>query len=78
MRVLTALKEVLAGTHDTSRWGPALWSALASVLVATVCAGMGFRILATVFLWTSAAFLVITVISIAATTAAHLKETPDA
>jgi hypothetical protein len=78
MRVLNALQSVLAGTHDTHWWGSALWSSLASVLVATVCAGMGFRILAAVFLWTASAFLVIAVIGIAAATSARLKETANA
>jgi hypothetical protein len=39
---------------------------------------MGFRILAAFFLWTASAFLIITVVGIAAATSARLKETPNA
>lgn len=78
MRILAALQSVIAGTHDTHWWGSSLWSSLASVLVASVCAGMGFRILTTVFLWTAVVFLAITVIGISAATSARLKEAPNA
>jgi hypothetical protein len=82
MRILAALQTVLAGAHDNShgilRWVPALWSALASLLVSVVSAVMGLHILAALFLGTAAALLFLTVISIAVVTAARLKETPDA
>jgi O-antigen/teichoic acid export membrane protein len=82
MQFLTALKAVISGTHDNSRgllrWKPALWSALAGALTAAVSAVMGFHILAAVFLWTAATFLFLTVIGIGFTTAARLKETPNA
>lgn len=83
MRILAALQTVLAGPDDPSRgllrWEPALWSALAAVLVATVPAVMGFRILATAFLSIAAALLLTAVVGIAVATAARLKkDSPNA
>lgn len=81
MSVLAALQTVLSGPHDSRgllRWAPALWSALASVLVAVVSEAMGFHILAAFFFWTAAPFLFLAIVSVAVATAARLKRAPDA
>ena len=82
MRILSALQTVLAGTHENSRgllrWEPALWSALAAVLIATVPAVMGFRVLAYAFLSIAAALLLTAVVGIAVATAARLKDASNA
>ena len=81
MRSPVALRVVLAGTPDSGRgllhWKPALWSALAGVLTAVVSAVMGLHILAAFFIWTSAPFVLIAVIGIAATIG-RLKVSSDA
>jgi hypothetical protein len=82
VKILEALLVVLSAPEDHGRgllrWEPAMWSALAAVLVATVPAVMGLRILATAFLCIAAALFALSVISIAVATSARLKETPNA